>query len=628
MSAWSGFVDAARRVHRGTATVANEPWLCQTGWRALTGGRNNAAYAFERDGEALCLKFYRVDDRQRAGREWQALTLLQNHGHAVAPRPIYFEDDAALPAVVMEFVPGHHLGGQCLSAAELDALADAMQVLHALTPNRVAETLPPVVGSAGYMLDTLTRPDVPLAGEAEAVRQAWLQSDDAALLREPVPAVFSGDDPQPANCLWNGTSLRLIDFEYSGWSDRAWDLALLVEHVQSRGTPDETWEGFIDRFELSDAERRRLAASRRLMAVFWMLLLRTASSGSADMDGQRFAEQVSRAQRLCRRVSVDRERSACNEDGFHVIEPERGTLHGQFSREFAPAVTIDSGDTVRFRTLDAGWTVDPAIPPGQPGRKFEPRDPARDNGHALCGPIGVRGAEPGMTLEVQIGTIVPSAWGWTACGGWDSPFNRRMGVAEGPEHALRWTLDAETMKGRNQQGHEVMLRPFMGVLGMPPDAPGTHSTTPPRPTGGNMDCKELVAGSSLFLPIAIPGGLFSVGDGHALQGDGEVSGTAIECPMEQVDLTFILHPDRQLTTPRAHTPAGWLTLGFHEDLEEAMYTALEAILDLMQTQYGLERRDAVGLASLLVDLRITQIVNGVRGVHAFLPHGAVKRPEA
>lgn len=141
-----------------------------------------------------------------------------------------------------------------------------------------------------------------------------------------------------------------------------------------------------------------------------------------------------------------------------------------------------------------------------------------------------------------------------------------------------------------------------------------------------MDCKELVAGSSLFLPVAVPGGLFSTGDGHAVQGDGEVSGLAIECPMEHVDLTFQLHPQMTLTTPRAKTPAGWITLGFDEDLGKAMEIALDAMLDMMGEMHGLARRDALALASLAVDLRVTQVVNGAQGVHALLPHGALRLP--
>jgi acetamidase/formamidase len=302
----------------------------------------------------------------------------------------------------------------------------------------------------------------------------------------------------------------------------------------------------------------------------------------------------------------------------YTIEPERRTLHGKFSREFPPTLTIDSGDTVRFRTLDAGWGLEPRISREIPNKKFEPRDEERDSGHALCGPIAIRNAQPGMTLEVQINEVRPGTWGWTYTDGWD-----KLAVGE-LENMMVWALDADTMVGRNLYGHALALRPFMGVMGMPPNEPGMHPTGPPRFCGGNMDCKELVAGTTLYLPIPVPGALFSVGDGHAVQADGEVCGTAIECPMERVDLTFRLHEDLQLTTPRVNTPAGWITLGFHEDLNEATIIALKAMLDLMVEQYGLQRPDALALASLVVDMRITQIVNGVRGVHAVLPHGSIR----
>jgi acetamidase/formamidase len=304
----------------------------------------------------------------------------------------------------------------------------------------------------------------------------------------------------------------------------------------------------------------------------------------------------------------------------YTIEPERRTLHGTFSRDYEPVLTIAPGDTVVFRTLDAAWGLEGA---GIPRAKFEPRNRERDNGHALCGPIAIKGAEPGMTLKVSIDAIQVGTWGWSVAGGWDCDVNRRLGLAHSEGYRLSWTLDPESLVGRDQHGREIALRPFMGVMGMPPAEPGIHSTAPPRVTGGNMDCKELIAGTTLYLPIAVQGGLFSVGDGHAVQGDGEVSVTAIECPMERIELTFDLLPDLKLNTPRAETAAGWLTLGFNADLDEAAFLALEAMLDLMQERHSLERQDALALGSLLIDLRVTQIVNGVRGVHALLPNSAL-----
>ena len=310
---------------------------------------------------------------------------------------------------------------------------------------------------------------------------------------------------------------------------------------------------------------------------------------------------------------------------LHTLEPTRSNLHGHFSPDLAPVLAIDSGDVMRFRTLDAGWGLERPLTDGGTRRLFEPRDPVRDAGHALCGPIAVRGAEPGMTLEVAIETIEPGAWGWTRAGGWKTPVNDRLGVAAGDAHMLVWSIDAVRGTANNQHGHTVAIRPFMGVLGMPPPESGIHSTVPPRVWGGNLDCKELVPGSRLFLPIPVRGALFSAGDAHAAQGDGEVSGLAIECPVERVDLRLTLRPDLALRSPRAETPAGTLTFGFGDTLDAAAAMALDVMLDVIEARFGVERKVALGLASVVVDLRVTQIVNQVVGVHAVLPKDALGR---
>lgn len=303
------------------------------------------------------------------------------------------------------------------------------------------------------------------------------------------------------------------------------------------------------------------------------------------------------------------------------LGPERRTLHGHFSRDLPPVLTIDSGDTVRFTTLDVAWGQDaPAGATfGLPPAGLE-RDKDLDAGHALIGPVAVRGAEPGMSLEVQIGALRPGPWGNT----WTShrlPWYRYMNVEL--RTATQWTLDEARATATSQKGLTVQLRPFLGIMGNAPAEAGRHPTSPPRVVGGNIDCKELVSGSTLWLPIAVPGALFSAGDGHALQGDGEVAGTAIEAPFELAELTLTVRPDLHLHTPRANTPAGWLTLGFGKSLDDATAVALTAMLDLLGELHGLGRDDALMIASLVVDLRITQIVNGTVGVHALLPHGAL-----
>jgi acetamidase/formamidase len=302
---------------------------------------------------------------------------------------------------------------------------------------------------------------------------------------------------------------------------------------------------------------------------------------------------------------------------IHEIPLERRTLHGHFSRDLAPILTIDSGDAVAFSCLDSGWNV-------APGEKFEPRDEELDDGHALIGPIEVRGAHPGQTLAVRIDEARVGPWGATIAGGWPTPLNDRLGLSDGETHVLRWSLDAEAGVGRDPQGREVELRPFPGVLGMPPPEPGVHPTAPPRRWGGNIDCKELVVGTTVFLPIPVDGALFSAGDGHARQGDGEVSQTAIECPLDRLQLTLSLEDRSELKTPIAWTPDAWLTFGFDEDLDEAAAVATDAMLELMRSQLEVERVDALALASVVVDLRVTQVVNGVKGVHAVLRHDAIR----
>ncbi|HZZ95604.1 MAG TPA: acetamidase/formamidase family protein [Jatrophihabitantaceae bacterium] len=302
------------------------------------------------------------------------------------------------------------------------------------------------------------------------------------------------------------------------------------------------------------------------------------------------------------------------------IEARGSALHGVFDRAISPVLTIEAGDTVRAETLDAWWSAGPYTG-GAPDERARVPEHTADAGHALTGPIAIRGAVPGRTLAVRIDSVTPGTYGATVTGGRPTVFNVRSGI-ESVCTVHAWELDVDALTGRNQFGHTVALRPFMGVMGVAPAAPGPHSTIPPRRTGGNLDCKELVAGSTLYLPIAVDGALFSVGDGHAAQGDGEVAGTAIECPMT-VELTFDV-VDLPIDTPVADTPAGWVTMGVADTLDDACYRALNAMYDLMQRRFELDRADAVALASVVVDTRVTQIVNQVVGVHAVLPHDAVR----
>jgi acetamidase/formamidase len=262
-------------------------------------------------------------------------------------------------------------------------------------------------------------------------------------------------------------------------------------------------------------------------------------------------------------------------------------------------LTVEPGDSVRFRSLNAGWHWE------ADAELFE-RDQELHNGHALSGPIQVRGARAGQVLTVSIDEVRPGPWGVTFGDG--QPYHWRL---EGE----RWT---------DEGGASVRPDPFLGVIGMPPPEPGIHSTTPPRRFGGNIDCKLLVAGTTLYLPIPVEGALLSAGDGHGAQGDGEVSGTAIECPLEHAQVTLAVRDDLDLRMPIARTAEAWLAFGFDRDLGVAAGLATETMLDLMERELGVDRKRALALASVAVDLHVTQVVNEVKGVHAVLRDRALR----
>lgn len=310
---------------------------------------------------------------------------------------------------------------------------------------------------------------------------------------------------------------------------------------------------------------------------------------------------------------------------IHKINLDSKNVHGSFNKDYTPILTVNSGDTIQLKTLDIQWGYSETI--DKKRTIFASRENEAKPGHPIIGPIAITNAKPGMVLEIRLNDLVPGWYGRNWAGGNPSWPNEKLGLVNSERVQVDWLLNATTMTGSCQIGNRtfhVGLSPFIGLMGVAPAEPGIHPTAPPRYCGGNIDCKELVRGSSLFLPISVDGALFSIGDGHALQGDGESSGTAIECPMDLVDITLILHDDIVLNMPRAHTPSGWLTFGFHEDLNEATAVALNEMVELIQDFYDINKAEATALASVAVDLRITQVVNGVKGVHAILPHGAIR----
>ena len=308
----------------------------------------------------------------------------------------------------------------------------------------------------------------------------------------------------------------------------------------------------------------------------------------------------------------------------HFLTCDRKNLHGTFDASLSPVLRVEPGDRVRFSTLDGDWHIAPQQTPRTgSGTYFTPKKLPDDAGHALIGPIYVNGAHPGDTLEVRILSLTPGAWGWSRTGGPANVHTRRLNIPEGEEHYLLWSLDNERMRATSNEGHTVAMDPFLGVLGTAPNREGMISTHPPGSHGGNLDCRALTPGSTLYLPVFHEGALFSAGDGHARQGDGEAGGTAIECPMQDVLLELNVCKGLLRDMPYAKTADAYIAFGFDEDLTRAAYQALEGIVSILQALYGFARTEALSMSSLVCDLRITQIVNGIRGVHAILPLNAI-----
>ena len=311
-------------------------------------------------------------------------------------------------------------------------------------------------------------------------------------------------------------------------------------------------------------------------------------------------------------------------------------IHTYWDNGLAPRLTIAPGDTVIFETLepsrgrvarDFAATPLPDVAPDLAAiiaADALPEVPTPMSGHALTGPVFIAGAEPGDTLDVTIIEVKPAAWGWTAIG----PQTPLIGDQVGERQTHFWDLrDGDTAPFG--PGIRIPLAPFCGVMGVALAEPGMHPTPPPRHGGGNMDIRQLTAGTVLSLPVLVPGALFSTGDAHAAQGDGEVSGTAIECNAT-VTLRFDLRKGRTIPTPqfrtagplRPRSDAGpWFAATGHDtDPRAAARAALLGVLDHLVAEHGLTPARAGILASACVDLRISQVVNaGTWTVTALLP---------
>ncbi len=321
----------------------------------------------------------------------------------------------------------------------------------------------------------------------------------------------------------------------------------------------------------------------------------------------------------------------------HVkLTPENSAI-GNFPAQKQPILTIRSGDTVKFDTGGgAGWQrteTDPdawleehGVPitaAAAPVRETievlakTQRYAGIESGHLLVGPVAIEGAMPGDSIEIRVHLVEPRIpYGTTG----RTP-GRGLKQFEGERPPAKVTvLDLERDVALFAPGVEVPLGPFMGVMGLlPPDSDGSNRRSgPPGLFAGNLDLKELTTGSTLYIPVFHPGGLFYTGDAHAAQGDGEISGTAIETANTAI-LQFILHTGKTLSAPRAETPTHYIAIGLDPDLDNAMQMAADQTVEWLAELKGFDSFTTIPLASIGIDYRITQIVDGTKGVHAMIP---------
>lgn len=306
----------------------------------------------------------------------------------------------------------------------------------------------------------------------------------------------------------------------------------------------------------------------------------------------------------------------------HVLSPSPTTIaYGHYWSETPPVLRIHAGEYVRVHTLITSTPErleGAGVPASQVEKELRDVQTVRDRGpggHVLTGPIYIEEAEPGDVLEIKIDSIdLAIPYGYNAIGqaGFlsDEIFDRKMKIIP---------LDKEKMLGHFAEGIDIPLRPFFGSMGVaPPKEAGRWNSAPPWIHGGNLDNKELVAGSSLFIPVHIKGALFEIGDGHAAQGNGEVDITAIETSLK-AKLQFIVHKGRSLKWPRAETATHIITMGCDRDLNAATHIAVREMIRYLMEEKHLSQAEAYMLSSIAADVNITQLVDGNVGVHVMLP---------
>jgi acetamidase/formamidase len=404
-----------------------------------------------------------------------------------------------------------------------------------------------------------------------------------------------------------GTGVLREDIKDAAFSQRAADRLLHMDEVNQ-----EQLDGYLN---ARGRSRRRLLRASSFM-------------GALAGIGPWFGKLARAADALDARTAAGSATTPEKDDQgrVHVVESNDKTVHlGVYDTTLDPILKIDSGDTISYPNTWSHFLnqMQPGVPV-ETLAKLRVSNPGRGP-HSIIGPIYVNGAEPGDVLEVRYKRIRPFDWG--------AVFNNPGALGTGllaqdfPDGQVKYLkLDLPNMTAEFNRNIHVPLRPFQGTLGVaPPDGyypaltPGVTSSVPPGPHGGNTDLSEMVEGTTMFIPVWKAGALIYTGDSHAVQGDGEISLTALETRMQELRIQVVLHKQKNFAWPVAETPTHWITLGLDKDLNVAMTMAARNAINFLAAHADLTKLDAYALCSIAVSFRVTQVVDIVRGVHAMIP---------
>lgn len=407
-----------------------------------------------------------------------------------------------------------------------------------------------------------------------------------------------------------GTGVLREDIKDAAWTPRVSDRLLHMDEMDQ-----ERLDGYLS---ARGRSRRTLLRASTFMGALaavgpWFAQLgfsKTAAASEAEGAGEQHSSG----------------KGGANGGKVHVVESNDQTVHlGVYDTNLPPIVTIESGDTISYPNT---WSH--FLNKMQPGVPIDTlaqlrKDNPGKGPHSIIGPVTVKDAEPGDVLEIRYKRIAPFKWG----AAFNNPGSLGTGLlpTDFPQGQVKYLdLDLKKMSAQFAPNINVPLLPFAGTLGVappdgyyPPVAPGVTSSVPPGPHAGNTDLRELGEGSTMYIPVWKSGAYIYTGDAHAVQGDGEITITALETRFEELRVQVVLHKQKNFAWPIAETATHWIVLGLDKDLSVALQSAARNAIKFLASRAGMTELDAYALLSIACSFRVTQVVDIVRGIHCMIP---------